>query len=113
MAKKKRKTTGARQRYDLKNPTVSFRLTREQKERLDDYIEAKGISFADFIKEMLDVKEEEMNDVWGDGYETGQKEGYENGFNDSQKQTESFEIPFQCPRCGLASTMQVNRQDTA
>ena len=104
MPKKKRKTTGAKQRYDKENPTVSFRLTKEEKQTLDTYIEAAGGTFTDFVKESIDKKLKDLNEIWSEGFEEGreagqsegyskgQRNGYKKGFKDGQEQMPSLQV---------------------
>jgi len=70
----------AKIRYDQSHPTVSFRVTRELKDRLESYTTAKGMSFADFIKEALGVREREK--TYEDGFRDGHRKGYREGKKD-------------------------------
>ncbi len=72
----------AKVKYDQSHPTVSFRLTKELKDRLESYTTSKGMSFTDFIKEQLGAREAEGN--YEDGYEDGYRAGYDNGQKDEE-----------------------------
>jgi hypothetical protein len=48
---------GWRRRYDEANPTVSFRVTREVKEKLDKIRFEQGVSFSDIIVEGAKLRE--------------------------------------------------------
>jgi hypothetical protein len=62
MAKSKSaKKKPSRVAYEKEHPTVSFRLDKETKARLDKHLEAAGCSFADFVKDNLG-REESMVD---------------------------------------------------
>jgi len=83
----------AKIRYDQSHPTVSFRVTRELKDRLESCTTAKGMSFADFIKEALGVRERERSyeDSFRDGYRKGHHQG---------KRDEAAKCHIRCTRCG-------------
>jgi len=55
MAKSKHRPP-SRVRYELNNPTVSFRVSRELHERLKEELARRQISFADLVKESLGVQ---------------------------------------------------------
>jgi hypothetical protein len=58
MAKNKpAKKKPSRVAYEKEHPTVSFRLNKETKARLDKHLEAAGCSFADFVKDNLGREE--------------------------------------------------------
>lgn len=55
-SKKNKKSKGkppSKERYDQKNPTISFRLDKETKQSLKEHLNGTGSSFADFIKGAL------------------------------------------------------------
>ena len=55
VAKGKKKTKSpSRKRYEENNPTVSFRVSKELKERLLDYLDTCGQSFGDLCEGILD-----------------------------------------------------------
>jgi len=54
-------------------------LSLELKEKLESYIEEKGISNADFIKEALDVKEARDEEIKEEAYDAGYESGLEKG----------------------------------
>jgi len=84
---KGKKKSPSKVRYDAQNPVMSFRLSLELKERLDQYIKGKGISYADYIKETLDVREERDQSTWQEGY----YDGYEYGEKVQEEQIEEIE----------------------
>jgi len=84
---KGKKKSPSKVRYDAGHPTVSFRLSLELKERLEQYIRGKGISYADYIKETLDVREERDQSAWQEGY----YEGYEYGEEVQEERIEGIE----------------------
>jgi flagellar biosynthesis/type III secretory pathway protein FliH len=68
---------------------------------------------------MLDVKEEEMNDVWGDGYAEGVKQGYKEGlqhglrkgFKHTVKAISNIAFPVICSRCGTKGSFQISSEE--
>ena len=84
---KGKKKPPSKVRYDAKNPVMSFRLSHELKERLDQYVKGKGLSYADYIKETLDVREERDQSAWQEGYD----EGYEYGEKSQEERVEETE----------------------
>ena len=72
---KGKKKPPSKARYDAGHPVMSVRLSLELKERLEQYIEGKGISYADYIKETLDIREERDQSAWQEGYYEGYKYG--------------------------------------
>jgi len=84
---KGKKKAPSKARYDAGHPTMSFRLSLELRERLDQYVKGKGLSYADYIKETLDVREERDQSAWQEGY----YEGYEYGEKAQEEQIEGIE----------------------
>ena len=79
----KAKQSPAKVKYDQKNPTVSFRLSKELKDRLQSYTTARDISFTDFLKEVLAGKEHGRS--YEDGYEDGHRDGFLEGWDWGQQ----------------------------
>lgn len=84
---KGKKKSPSKVRYDAGHPVMSFRLSLELRERLDQYIKGKGLSYADYIKETLDAREERDQSTWQKGY----YEGYEHGEKVQEEQIEEIE----------------------
>lgn len=84
---KRKKKPPSKVKYDAEHPVVSFRLSLELKERLEDYISRKGISYADYIKETLDVREERDEAVWEEGF----NEGYDAGIKENREKFEELQ----------------------
>jgi hypothetical protein len=82
----------AKVKYDQSHPTVSFRLTKELKDRLESCTTLKGMSFVDFIKEALGAKEREGS------YEDGFRDGYHKGYYEGQ-QDEAVKCHLTCQVC--------------
>lgn len=74
-------------KYDAEHPVMSFRLSLELKERLENHIREKDISYADYIKETLDVREARDEVVWQEGF----NEGYDAGLKENREQIEEIQ----------------------
>jgi len=81
----KKKQPLSKLKYDAKHPTVSFRVTEELKERLDEVVRQKGFSYADFILEILKRKEVKEKEAYDQGYKDGYWEGYNSRENTLQE----------------------------
>ena len=88
----KNKMYPSQERYIAKNPVVSFRLTKEDKEKLEDIAERENTTVGqyvrDFLKGIIEERETEM-----DIYTEGANDGYEKG-------KEDWQIWFDCNVCG-------------
>jgi hypothetical protein len=84
---KGKKKSPSKVRYDAGHPVMSFRLSLELRERLDQYVKGKGLSYADYIKETLDAREERDQSAWHEGY----YEGYEYGEKAQEERIEGIE----------------------
>ena len=104
----KDKQPPAKARYDLKNPRVTFRLPKEYTEKLDSLSTARGISHTDFMKGVLNGKEQEIShdggydedrkDGYNDGYGEGWSEGYNKGWWEREEAVECYYLT--CQFCG-------------
>ena len=61
-------------RYDQSHPTVSFRVKREDYDKMKKLLNQKGQSIADFFKEALGIQEESYQKAYDKGYEDAKKE---------------------------------------
>ena len=61
-------------RYDQSHPTVSFRVKREDYDKMKKLLDQKGRSIADFFKEALGIQEESYQKAYDKGYEDAKKE---------------------------------------
>lgn len=73
MAKGKGKPP-SRIRYEKSHPVIAIRVDKETAKRLRDLAKESGKSLAALIKENLDLQEGEYCEVWGKGYDEGEKE---------------------------------------
>jgi hypothetical protein len=96
MARKSHKPP-SRVRYELSHPTVSARISRDEYQKLKQYLDNRVISFADFVRESLEIQKPDIGAIW----EAGRQAGY------SQAKSE-FEIWYFCHRCSEPITMLPN-----
>lgn len=79
----------SRIKYEKNNPTVSFRVTKDLRDVLEDIKERTGKSYAGIVKEVLTKAEE----TWEKAFEEGCDEGYEAA-------TMEYRIWYNCSVCG-------------
>jgi len=79
----------AKRRYDRKKPVVSFRVSREQLEKLDELIKGSGISKGRFLRRALGLEIEKKDRI----YRKGRKDGY-------REAKEKYAAFVRCKGCG-------------
>lgn len=84
-----RKSPPAKERYDLKRPVVSVRVSAKQLEKLNDLIKGTGMSKGRFIRRALDLGLEKKDLIYRKGY----REGYE-------KAKDKYTMHLFCDECG-------------
>jgi hypothetical protein len=87
----------SRIRYEQSHPTVSARISKDEYQKLMQYLDERVISFADFVRESLDIQKPDIEAIW----EAGRQEGY------FQAKSE-FEIWCFCHRCRKPITILPN-----
>jgi hypothetical protein len=90
----------SRERYEEENPTVSFRISREKKETLDELVENLGVTKKDWFESIIEDEATEFDDV----RETAYDEGYEDGRAD-------FQIKVPCAVCGERVILRQEHND--
>lgn len=86
----------SRIKYEQNHPTVSFRVTKELYDRLEEVKKAEGESTADVLKVgvgLLNVKVSEEKEARTQGREEGFNEGYEMA-------EDLYKVTYQCRGCG-------------
>jgi predicted transcriptional regulator len=79
-------------RYLKKNPVVSFRLKKEEKEKLDKIADLEGKTPGQYVRDFLNglvEKREKEKEIYDNGF----KNGYEKGKKD-------WQIWYPCNVCG-------------
>jgi len=89
----------AKARYDAKFPVVSFRVTKEQAEKLDRMKEVSGKSHGDIMREALQLEAGKSEKIY--------QEGYNKGFSEAKKK---FGVDIWCNKC--SEGIIVSREDT-
>ncbi|MFW6027024.1 MAG: ribbon-helix-helix domain-containing protein [Candidatus Woesearchaeota archaeon] len=69
MTKKGR--TKAQERYDKRNPVISFRVDKELKEQLDKIKNAEDKSYRDLIEDIVKDRKANIKNAWKNGFEEG------------------------------------------
>jgi hypothetical protein len=96
MAKKTHKPP-SRARYELSHPTVSARISKNEHQKLKQYLDDREISLAEFIRESLEIQKPKIEAIW----EAGREQGYSQAKNE-------FEIWYFCHRCSEPITILPN-----
>jgi len=92
---KKKKKTPSRIKYERDHPTVSLRVTKELKDRLQAVKEAEGSSITDVLKVgagLSEVKVRKEKEVRAQAYD----EGYNEGYKDAE---ELYKVTYLCKIC--------------
>jgi len=91
----RKKKTPSRIKYEHNHPTVSFRVSKELKDRLEAVKKAEGKSNTDVLKVgvgLLEVKVSEEKEAKRQGY----KEGFEKGYEEPKNR---YMVPYPCYIC--------------
>lgn len=95
MGKGRKKKPASRMKYEQNHPVVSARVDRQLYNTLQAIKETEGLSNADLLKiaaGKLEVKIREEKEIWRQGYDEGQLNGFE--------LAESiFKITYPCGKC--------------
>jgi len=95
-SKSKKRKSPSRQRYEVRNPVISLRVTKEVKDRAQVAKEKEGMSHLDIYKTGLGIQEVKIRtekEIWQEAHD----DGYEEGIN---RAMEAFGIPYPCSKCG-------------
>jgi hypothetical protein len=88
----KKKVPPSRIKYDEKNPIVSARMPREERNKLFAVLKKLSLSLAQLLVAFADEYEIKLKPI-----EQAKKEGYEEGYAGAK---EKFGVPFACAKCG-------------
>ena len=73
---KRRAPSPSRQRYDVKNPVVSFRLTSDLRAALDDLRSEGDVSIADILRAGLGLMSPPIEEAYTNGFTSALAEVY-------------------------------------
>ena len=90
-----RKIYPSQRRYMEQNPAITFRMKKEEKERIVEMAELAGKSISDLVWVALLGLEEDFSEV----YEEARIDGYNHGFRNA---TRAYRIWYFCAVCGKA-----------
>ena len=103
----------SRERYEQQNPTVSFRISREKKETLDDLVEGMETTKKEWFETVIEDTKQQYDAVFeqgftkgrregfADGREEGCAEGYDEGYDDGYGQArDKYHVLVPCAGCG-------------
>ncbi len=96
-----RRKPPSRVRYEETHPTVSVRVDRELRDRLDQIKALEGKSIRDILRVGVGLQEvvAEQSYEWGsaDGRNRGQDEGHQRGFQEAKRR---YLVQYICSGCG-------------
>lgn len=87
----------SRERYERENPTVSFRISREAKQKLDQLVDGLETTKKAWFENIIEDEKQTYDQVFAQGKTKGRDEGYEEGFEDGLAEG-SPTVP--CMECG-------------
>lgn len=99
--KTNRRKPPSRVRYEETHPTISVRVDRELRDRLDQIKTLEGKSIRDILRVGVGLQEVaaeqsyECGFVYGRG--RGQDEGHQRGFEEAKRR---YLVQYRCPGCG-------------
>jgi flagellar biosynthesis/type III secretory pathway protein FliH len=71
-------------RYEKNNPTITFRMTKEEKERIEQMAAVTGTSVSDLVRMALFELEKEITGMYQDAYDDGFASGKQEGFKEGE-----------------------------
>ena len=90
----------SQKKYHANNPTVSFRLPKVLKKKLEKLAERGDMTVGQYVRHFLEgvVTEREKEDkIHKDGFDNGRNEGLEEGYKQGMK---AWQIWVNCSVCG-------------
>ena len=90
-----RKIYPSQRRYMENNPAITFRMEKEEKERIVEMAELAGKSISDLVRVALFGLEKDFSEV----YEKARKGGYNHGFRNAKR---AYRIWLFCNVCDEA-----------
>lgn len=95
----------SRKKYEENNPIISFRISKEQKEELDQRLENLDITRKEWLENQVQKQRQNQKDIEideTDKYKKGYEEGYKEGKEDAK---EEFIMKVPCDICGEPMTV--------
>ena len=95
-SKSKKRKSPPRQRYEVRNPVISFRVTKEVKDRAQGAKEKEDMSHLDIYKKGLGIKEVKIRtekEIWQKAYDEGRDSIIDEA-------AEIFSVYYPCSKCG-------------
>ncbi len=105
MTRKGKRKPPSRVRYEAAHPTVSVRLSRQVRDRIDEIRAREGKSFGDILREAFGPRAQAVNQAYdrglNDGVRQGEEHGYRRGLEDGQVAAKNkYLVMFRCYICG-------------
>ncbi len=99
-----RKIYPSQRRYMENNPAITFRMGKEEKERIVEMAEFAGKSISDLVRIALFDLEESFSEA----YEKARISGYNHGFQNAKR---TYRIWYYCNVCGNVIDLLPNSND--
>ena len=109
MAKKRRKKSPSRVKYEKGHPVISARVDRELYEALEAMKEAEGLSNADLLKIAADKLEVKIRSE-----EKIKLQGFDEGYEQAAKTAEElYMVTYPCSVCGETIIVETKEEKKA
>jgi flagellar biosynthesis/type III secretory pathway protein FliH len=105
----------SRRRYEEQNPTVSFRISKEKKEKLNSLVNNLEVTKKEWFESIIDEESTKCSAVFQQGLTKGEKEGFEKGhaegYDEGYKHAyQEFVAKVPCAVCGEPVAINTERQ---
>jgi flagellar biosynthesis/type III secretory pathway protein FliH len=95
--------TPSRKRYEERNPTVSFRISKQRKEDFDEMVEGLETTKKEWFETIIEEREQTYSQVFKQGFTKGRRQGYDDGYNEGYDDGSVDAAPVvPCVECGEA-----------
>jgi flagellar biosynthesis/type III secretory pathway protein FliH len=100
----------SRERYEAENPVVSFRISREKKENLEELVAEHGTTKKDWLESVITDASQQYDAVWQQGHTKGYEEGKQEGYQEAKAE---YLVEAPCDVCGEPMTVQSEEMKAA
>ncbi len=95
----------SRRRYEEENPTVSFRISKNSKEELDQLVQDLDLTKKGWFEGVIAEESGRFSAVFEQGFTKGEKKGYDDGYDDGyeegrQDAYQEYVSVVPCADCG-------------
>lgn len=76
----------SRRRYEQENPTVSIRISKETKDKLDELVENLETTKKAWFEDLIEEENGRFSAVFDQGFTKGKKRGHEEGYDEGYEE---------------------------